>query len=178
MNLECQWMHPARQKFFYDVFMAYVALQQGGDVSKGHRGADIKIVGLVKLVRAMEEDSLAAAGTLASRRLIKDYPRTRELISGKRAGAAYAAFERVYGKGVLHLEHPVSVTGFINQVVASADAGELTLEKFSSLLEPVRPIWILRTENKILDDAGYRSHRPEGWMMVYASLGIEVTGLK
>lgn len=174
--LKCQWMHPARQMFFHKTFLAYIDLPRGVDVINGERGHDITKTGFVKLVRAMEEDSLKAPGTMISLKLLETCPRTRELIAGKRAGVAFAAFSKVYGK-LIFLEHPVSVTGFINKVIEAADLGELTLEKFSEFLSPIRPIWIMQAENDILNKAGYKVNRPSGWMATYASLGIEVCGL-
>ncbi len=170
------WMSEARRQFFYAVFMAYSKLEPGNNVLAGQRGREVELTGFTKLVRSMEEDSLMAPGTMVSSGVLA-YADAREIIKGKRASQAFGAFKTRHGANILYLEHVESVTAFIREVISEADAGTLTFERFSELLERMRPLWITQEENERLNKAGFRCKRPGGWMAAYNQVGIKIQGL-
>jgi hypothetical protein len=74
--------------------------------------------------------------------------------------------------GDFHLEHVFTGSSF-RKAVENLSEEELTIENIETIVnEKFLCAWILKTEDAKLDEAGYRSNRPENPIDAYTEVGI------
>jgi hypothetical protein len=73
------------------------------------------------------------------------------------------------GRKVFHYEHYATISGLLQAIDAAEDVDTAV----EVLVEQLRVAWILKSENRCLDNLGYRHQRPDP-AAAYAHAGIEL----
>lgn len=72
------------------------------------------------------------------------------------------------GRKIFHYEHLLTVSDLLNMIIKTSNIGEI-----QEILKQAKVIWILKTENKILNNLGYIKTRKNP-IEAYREAGIEI----